>query len=610
MVSINYERVGVDLGSKWIKLSLLGQTPDNHFVEHTAHYEAVGTFGDKRYFKSLKQNIKDFAEDCALTKLSLAFTIAPRLDGFTTLDALTLPTTDSKILKKAVKFEMSQQGIVDNMAESHHLWTIVDGQPVEEGIEEEQTRIVLATLKKSILFELAELRGLKWKIESIEVQGNTASRFIKGHAAVIDMGHHSTRLYLYKNGELLSFDTVEHSGAQLTQAIQEKLNIVSKENAEAIKHQTVIENKFLKQSFPDENVRIASEITTEEYTFAISEIKRIIRTFEIKEFVTLNQVYFTGGGTLLTDFKAFLSEELGHDAEPLHESVHSTTEGTETEKPAEVVQAAPEPLIEDEFTDFLNANAVDEEVNNEEDESESLIGLEEVRAELTDQEDAQPPVQTRSDRYSSIEPDVPELHDLSCSVALFDEVESLPELDFSRFLKFTFNYMPFFVAVMAFALALYGGVYAVNNQYDARIDQVISQTSAQQQTLNDLQSQAHMLESERSDHERVVAVIDGLQGIKVWYSDLLYAIPDITPSGVVVQQINIQDGTLQIDGYATDYSNVAVFAMGLEGYGEVDITEIEEHDDSTLYTADLADSDTVHNYDAMTKTYSISIDKE
>ena len=51
--------------------------------------------------------------------MSLRFSIAPNINESTTLNILELPTSDDKVIKKAIKFELEQQDIVSNLGDEY-----------------------------------------------------------------------------------------------------------------------------------------------------------------------------------------------------------------------------------------------------------------------------------------------------------------------------------------------------------------------------------------------------------------------------------------------------------------------------------------------------------
>lgn len=624
VVLISTSHIGIDLGSRYIKIALLGPTSEAGLVEG-AIYPTKGILGDKRYFKSLRDNIKDFVEEHDLGIISMSFTISPFVEGVTTATILRLPTVDKKVLKKAIKFEMGQRGIVENVADHHVLYSTLEEGKAGIGSEESvETDILLTTVKKSLIYEIAQLRKVKWKAENIELQVSTLGRFTRGNAVVIDFGHQSTRIYLFKQNILKSMEVVGNGGKGVTETIQNELEAPSFDVAEDLKHQSVLpfHNGLESQKRMNESLNRASRVVTDESEFLISEIKRIIRGFELREFIELDHVYYTGGMAQTENFVNMLTDELEYDVKPFISNIGNgfdePSEKNGMDSSSHGVEVSPQKVepIKDEFADFFNKSDVDEGFHTSAASLSNPIPSFGLESERQDDDGTEPgedencPISTLfldkteiNEPEQENEPDEPEepvqWTALAYAAGMFHEVVHYPELNYEKFMKYKFDFLSLLIAVAFMSMTLHIGVPMISEHHDESIQQLNASISQQNVLLQETNQETEQLNKEKSESDKLISRIGGLQAQKEWYSQFLFQLPAKTPNGVVVEHINIQGKEISLNGYSTNYSDIGFFAMGLEELGATEIVEIMDIEESQKYANKIEDT--------MTKSFEMKV---
>lgn len=544
--------------------------------------------------------------------MSLHFSIAPNINESTTLNILELPTSDDKVIKKAVRFELEQQDIVSSLGDEYYLWEVLDKNKEQSDLEVDlsESELLVATIRKNILYELAQMRKIAWKIERIDLQHEIVSRFIKGNATVIDFGHEHTRLYFFKNDKLKGVETLDIGGKYFSEAIQKELDSQSLGTAEEIKHKSKINFGFLNRRLMSESLRVASDASTEVAGNLTDDIKRAIRSFELGNQISHQNIYYTGGGAAHKNFIPFLADELGEEVEPLHKSMTdegSVVEDEWTEQEDEEDDEFSDFLIKDEFSEFLDV------ADDESEEDEGFLGepddsfTEIIENQEEINQESRLERKQNSRLFDGIVPEESEYYDLAVITAFGEDEVNVLNFNFVRFLKFQFDLNSIFIALLVMSVTLFFGVRAVHHQYDSDINRLNSEVGAQSSTISSLQSESGMLTQEKSSYEGLISLVQDLKSQNKWYSSILYTIPEQTPSGIAIQHIRIQGDVLIIDGYATDYSNVGFFAMELEELGDVKIAEINDLESSDIIVSDVVDTDQLSKEDAVTKTFKIEI---
>lgn len=576
----NAQKIGIDLGSSMIKIVTIDDSSGGIAVKESAVFPAVGQVGDRIYFESLKNNIKLFTQHYNYEYIDISFTISPFIEGVTTVQFLDMPTSDEKILKKGVKFEITEQELVDDIANHHYEWNVVESEEENLLTEEEvdTSRVLLTTVSRNVLYEIAQLRTLKWSVSNIELQVDSYGRFIKGSSAVIDFGHASASIYLFKDGEIKEIEKIDFGGRQINQIIHEALDTPSIEVAEELKQKATLNN--LSGESKDDNqeqlIYQASQTLTDEMVEAVSEIKRIIRGFELKDPmnpVELEQIYYTGGGSKSEGFLELFKDSFEYEITPLLDSFEKTSEQP------------------NETNHFVRSKQrMESESTSNKDKKETTNRFTAKTLELTQKvkeylkiEDADVLEEELSEKN--------EEKDLyfypAISAQLFQETTEFKTHNYVSYLKYKLDYTSVLFMVTALSVTLMLGTSFVSNSYEKSISELNTAISSQGVEAGKLNEEQSKLDSKLKENKELSERVDSLKDQKQWSSEILFEIPTITPSGIIIQELTMNGpGKVEIKGDSTDYTDIGAFVMGLESLGTAEIESIKDDENSTKYPND------------------------
>lgn len=309
------QHIAIDLGHYQTTYSIKGDRPEGVSLDSVERYPATHEFGSKGYFKEVKKQLADISKRHGIKRAVLHITLANLDNDTSSIQFLTLPTKDDKVIKKAVSFELGQDDTLERVDDVQTTWKKV---PIDEDIEaEDKTGLEVHTLTKSLLFQLAQLRKLKWTVASITLQPEAIADTVTGHTAVIDLGHASTRVYLYKDGRLAHLDVIESGGRSMNERIKQSVD----SDDSALFHDWKTNVSLASDLSPDPSLTghalSVASIVGEETLYILDEIKRVIRGFELQEFITIETVVYAGGGTHVPHFPEALENKLSKSITPL-----------------------------------------------------------------------------------------------------------------------------------------------------------------------------------------------------------------------------------------------------------------------------------------------------
>ncbi len=305
------ENIGIDLGSYNIKIVTIKENADTFSIKNAETYRVDSKVeSSEDYFVFLKDCIKNFTKKNKIMRASLNFNI-PFDKNKSTVDIIDTPVVKNKILEKSIKYEIEEKEITDNIKSIYYKWDILD-----KGVKDDDNYydIVIVTIKRNIVKELNKLRSLRWKINSIELQPITVGRLVQGDSVVVDFGHTSTRLYMYRDGKIDSVEEIDFSGSKINNIIRGMSN---DGNDTDLKSRIFIVDEDILQDSIDEVVYECSTRVTQLVYDVVEEIKRTVRGFELKNNIMINKVYYIGEVSNILYFTETLSSELELDVSPL-----------------------------------------------------------------------------------------------------------------------------------------------------------------------------------------------------------------------------------------------------------------------------------------------------
>jgi type IV pilus assembly protein PilM len=127
----------------------------------------------------------------------------------------------------------------------------------------------------------------------------------RGGCAVLDLGAESSNLTLFRGAAIAFSRTLSFGGNQITKLLQAELGLEWQE-AESFKTQQVVVGKSRNDA---DSLSTMITLTMQEL---IREVRRSLEYFQIQHRdEIIEQIYFTGGGSLLSGLREYLAAELG-----------------------------------------------------------------------------------------------------------------------------------------------------------------------------------------------------------------------------------------------------------------------------------------------------------
>ena len=548
---IKYREIGVDLGSNEIKIALVdktGTSPNSVapiLRELKAHevYKVNCKPYTKDYYQLLKASIKSFCKKHKLKRVSL--NISMPVDSINThASLLSMPTVEDKLINEGVRFEAEQKMAEKGMSDSHYTWKIVD-----QDSDLNQSEILIATLRKSIIDALRQFKTIKWKVNRVMLQPVLLERVSQENDIVIDLGHQSTRMYLYKEGKISGIEIINIGGKDLIKIVDNYLRsqmIEDVVSSEIIKDIAVYSDKLKSMSHlhvrteeedwynideeeSSEDVKHSEDVKQEQSLLdilsleiddkvreLIDEIKRIMRMFELKSGFNIDNIYYIGQLSNLSYLKETIESELDSSLTPV---------------------------------DILD-------INNETEEN------------LT-------------------------LYSMASLVSMDTELKD--NTNFSKLIKANVDYTSLIVILLTMSLSIGATFNLIGNSYDDKIFEVNEILSAQNQTIASVESDIAEVEYELTENSRFISKIEDLKNQKNWLSDFLYVVPEKTPLTIAIKHMNIKNERVVLEGYAGDYSSIGFFVKKLEEIATVEINTIDEYEENDKFSVTMDNPELISN---------------
>lgn len=544
---IKSTEIGIDLGSNEIKIVHLEEVNSvsssdlNHLREYES-YPVSSPIYSKEYFATLKNAIKDFSKKIKKSKLSLNFVIP--YDNNANILFLNLPMVDEKDLNLGIKFEVEQ-----NLPELKNLDYKSAWKITEEYEELKESEILFATLNSEIIKSFTKFKTINWKVNKIMLQPIILERFAKENDVIIDFGNSSSRLYMYKDGNLAEIQQFEVGYSTLISSVKAALkqyavntaeniylddeakeNIAERifeaeDNLDEFIYKLYVKNGFLNDD--DVFLNDISEKIEPMLLDLIEDVKRNIRTFELKNGINIDNIYYMGGLFNIKYLDNKLEAELDANVEP------------------------------------LNMVAKD---------------IEDIK------------------------------YDLAGLVAISQKTKD--KMDFSQHIKANIDYNSILVGAVTVSLSVSLLIGFLHNNYDELIEGQQETEAKQVQTISLVDSQISQVQNSINDNRMFIDKISRISNDGSWLSDALFILPDAIPLSVSITNLQVVNGQVQIKGYSADYSAIGFFTKKLEEYGAVKIVSIADYnpgESTTLYSVVTDTPETISEKYIMTKEFSLTL---
>lgn len=524
---MKYKKIGIDLGSYSIKITTLKETLGVYSIENFEEYKVDEHIGKSEYFGLLKKYLMDFTKKYKI-KFALLNISIPYVFPIVRFEQLNMPIVSKKFLEKSLIFELQDKEPEYNINDIHYIWEIIS--EIESSDEYE---MILVSIEKEIIKELAKLNKIRWKIETLELQPITISRILKGDSVVVDFGYETTKIYFYKKNKL-SFINIIQSGSKNIEDIIR--NNSSEETYEELKNNVYVYNEFFSnEDFNNDNeknvndnisdeksgdindkvIKETSEQITDKITDIFLEIKRIIRRYELNNQITFSEVLYIGGISNIKYFEESFSSDLDIDTRML---------------------------------EFFTPSSKKEQIRDLN--TFNIAGM----------------------------------------VASNKNLNYENDFNFKKFIKFNIDLQPIIFGLLCLSISFHLGMYSTYIRYDKQVVELKSIKSNQSNSLQELDKNTNQFLNTQEKADKIIKTVIDLNNQKKWLSDILYFISDKTPEKIVVSKIEIVDKNIVLEGYSQNYSDIGFFAMHLEEVGNVSIDAIDNNVDLEIYTEDISKS--------------------
>lgn len=167
-------------------------------------------------------------------------------------------------------------------------------------------------------------------------------------------------------------------------------------------------------------------------------------------------------------------------------------------------------------------------------------------------------------------------YNLAASATMHDSYKYYNDLNLSKFTKFELDFTPILSLSLCASVFMHYGAWSINSKYDKNVESVSNIQMEQDKTINDLTNQIQSFDYSDSENNRIIQIIEGIDGYEKFLSDILYVLPKKVPAGVAIKRIVCKEGVVYINGYTKNYSDVGFLAIALEEIGNVIIDEIKD----------------------------------
>ncbi len=665
-----FKELGIDLGNSTIKIATVDKihtkAPSmvpvlNRLGAHEV-YSVDCTPYSPEYFSLLKSCLKQFSKKYKLRNISLNITIP--LDNLEShIHFFNMPIIDRKLLSDGVSYEAEQIMDSESIHNSEYTWKINEEKETTKEYE-----ILLATLSKPLINSLASFKTINWRVNRLILQPVLLERFAENNDVIIDFGHLSTRVYLYKKGRLSETELINIGAKQLIEKVKIYLDnhqIQDVSAQEIIKHVAIRNKKWeeivhFTKSKEQENSELVeeslnnlsdtvennkdsdegSELTKAELDSFLmdlgsdnagdqEEVIEVIKEEDLNE--TLDDIdSFLSALNIVPNQEDYESKLKEHKKPELlnEEESELLEEKGELVNPGELELFDEDYKKEDEYDEDLLRElsfVIDEDINSMVTEIKRAIRMFELKTgQSVDNIYYFGQVSKMSILTSIIESELEmklkpiEILDMAeeglgslYSIASLASMD--PKLkdntDFSKHIKPNIDYNSVIVILLTLALSTGLAFKLVSDKYQEEITNLNSIASTQQQTLMKLNDDISSLNSSITDYDSFISRMDALKAQQKWLSDVLYLLPDRTPLTIAIHDIAILDGQVTIKGYSSDYSSIGFFANKLEDIAQIEIKSIEEFNpsDGNIYSVTMDEPELISDKYKIGKEFTITL---
>lgn len=582
-----YKEIGVDLGVDSIKISsahkVNGVRSTVNKVDNFKVYKNTEEKYSKAYFAFLKACIDNYKKENKIKAVSI--NIALSVDNKDVkLNFIDVPYINKKTFNASMKYEVLSEYEDENSVSS---WKLVS----ERKEDEDEVRVLVATINKKIVDNLAQFKTIFTKINRVVVQPVIFEGEVDTTEAILDLSHSSTRVMLYLDGKLAQIETINFGGSNIMDSIEK---FITKNelpySVQELIYDVEVYNPAIELISSDELLNSEPEIImeddeswyalddTDDSLFSnkdedpIAEVNNIGED-AVSKLPDINHESELFGESLLGDFlddqeslsnKEWTKEEvlreisleIDEDVVSVVENVKKVIRMFELENNSSISRIRC-------TGEFSEMNYLKEKLNSE-------LELEVIPFEVIDIEDEK----------------VKSTVTLAALSAISHNVKK-DSLDFSKDIKANVDFSSILAMTLALTITAGVGAKVAGDNYHERLGEVQSIVSTQDVTLGKINQELSSIQSSIDNYRNFTSRMENLDAQKFWLSDGLYTIPELTPLTIAVENIQIENGEMILHGYSSDYSSIGFYARSLEELGEVKIESIVKLTENQIYTVTM-----------------------
>ena len=299
--------IGLDVGSSSIKivqLSLVGNT----ITMDTYGAIALGPYDGKLVGEdvTLQQDkialaLNELLKDCGANAKDIACSISTSSAFFKeinlpdTIKDEEMPTAIMSLARQVIPLPV-QDVVVDSFVLPQDIRS-------KEYIQQDKKEIMLVAVTKESIKSKEEIIALaNLKVNFCEIESFSVTRSIYAHEraplVMVDLGSHSTKVYIVHEGVLSLVSRIEYGGTMLTNALMNAGNLSFKE-ARLLKHQISL------TGIKDEDVFLRSHLEN-----IMKPLELIINQYEKTSSQAIDRIVLCGGGAEFMHIKQYAEERL------------------------------------------------------------------------------------------------------------------------------------------------------------------------------------------------------------------------------------------------------------------------------------------------------------
>jgi type IV pilus assembly protein PilM len=309
----NDKILGVDIGSSSIKIVQLSRKKGVPILD-TFGEISLSVFADKAVGKPVNLSedklitaLSDLIKESQVDATDVAFAIPLKS---TLMFNLKLPKNiDESKLDETVRLE-ARKYIPVPISEVQLDWSNIPASPNKREEENFRDIIVIAIHKETLNKYVNIASALKLNLKFLEIETFSSIRSVvkyeRDTTAIVDIGSSMTKFYIVENGVIRkshiinigSFNMLKIFTADNVENIKSAKNGLIGESAKLLRNELKLQSKL-----PVDLIRI------------VNEIKKAIVSYQKENSKDINNIVFTGGGSIFEEVLPYVKKELSINIE-------------------------------------------------------------------------------------------------------------------------------------------------------------------------------------------------------------------------------------------------------------------------------------------------------